>query len=177
MELVLRYSGLQGRRLILSLPFWLGTTQAFFLEKMPETIFTLTRDQVSRKWSSTVPRAERRAPSISRLAQSPRVPLDAVLKCLYQVTQLRSDNIVSPVPPLNALSFDKLLAAFPPSLPSSQPGNAGLTSVHKVLPTYLGPAKGVEQGKRTHGRGSAMNQLADVQRTTRRAEEMKGKSQ
>jgi hypothetical protein len=160
MELVLRYSGLQGRRLILSLPFWLGTTQAFFLEKLPETIFTLTRDQVSRQWSSTAP-----------------VPLDSVLRSLCQVTQLRSDNIVSPVPPLNALSFDKLLAAFPSSLPSSQPGNAGLTSVHKVLPRYLGPAKGVEQGKRTHGRGSAVDQLGDVQRTTRRAEEMKGKGQ
>lgn len=173
MELVLRYSGLQGRRLILSLPFWLGTTQAFFLEKLPETIFTLTRDQVSRQWSSFAQRAERRA----SVARSLSVSLDAVLRPLCQVTQLRSDNIVSPVPPLNALSFEKLLAAFPSSLPSSQPGTAGLTSVHKVLPTYLGPAKGVEQGKRTHGRGSAMNQLADVQRTTRRAEEVKGKSQ
>ena len=46
MQLVLRYSGLKGRRAIISLPYWLGMIQAFFLEKLPESIFTLTRDQV-----------------------------------------------------------------------------------------------------------------------------------
>lgn len=45
MELVLRYS--QIRRPILSLPYWVGTLQGFILEKLPESIFTLTRDQVS----------------------------------------------------------------------------------------------------------------------------------
>ncbi len=30
---MLKYSGLEGRRLILSLPYWLGMIQAFFLEK------------------------------------------------------------------------------------------------------------------------------------------------
>lgn len=47
MQLVLKYSGLEGRRLILSLPYWLGMIQAFFLEKLPESNLTLTRDQVS----------------------------------------------------------------------------------------------------------------------------------
>jgi len=46
MQLVLRYSGLEGRRAIISLPYWLGMVQAFFLEKTPESIFTVTRDQV-----------------------------------------------------------------------------------------------------------------------------------
>lgn len=49
MQLVLKYSGLEGRRLILSLPYWLGMIQAFFLEKLPESNLTLTRDQVSRQ--------------------------------------------------------------------------------------------------------------------------------
>jgi len=47
MQLVLEHSGLQGRRLILSLPYWVGMVQGFFLEKLPESIFTVTRDQVS----------------------------------------------------------------------------------------------------------------------------------
>jgi len=46
MQLVLRYSGLQGRRAIISLPYWLGMIQGFFLERLPESIFTVTRDQV-----------------------------------------------------------------------------------------------------------------------------------
>ena len=47
MQLVLKHSGLLGRRLILSLPYWVGMIQGFFLEKLPETMFTVTRDQVS----------------------------------------------------------------------------------------------------------------------------------
>ena len=47
MKLVLRYSGLENRRLILSLPYWIGMLQGFFLEKLPENLFTVTRDQVS----------------------------------------------------------------------------------------------------------------------------------
>lgn len=43
MELVLRYSGM--KRMILSLPYWVGMIQGFFLEKLPESIFTVTRDQ------------------------------------------------------------------------------------------------------------------------------------
>lgn len=46
MQLVLRYSGREGRRLILSLPYWVGMLQGFFLEKLPENLFTVTRDQV-----------------------------------------------------------------------------------------------------------------------------------
>ncbi|KAK6910186.1 NADH dehydrogenase [Kwoniella mangroviensis CBS 8886] len=114
MQLVLRYSGYQGRRLIISLPFWVGKIQGFFLEKLPENLFTVTRDQVE---------------------------------------QLRSDNIVSPSPPLNSLSFKDLLKSFPSSLPSSAPpGDPGLTPVEKILPTYLGPQDTQQKGKRTHGR-------------------------
>ncbi|KAK8864347.1 hypothetical protein IAR55_001594 [Kwoniella newhampshirensis] len=113
MQLVLRYSGLEGRRAILSLPYWVGMVQGFFLEKLPETMFTVTRDQI---------------------------------------TQLRQDNIVSPAPPMLSLPFPDLLKSFPASLPSSSPpGDAGLTSVYKALPTYLGEQGRVE-GKRTHGR-------------------------
>ncbi|WVQ72414.1 hypothetical protein IAR50_001966 [Cryptococcus sp. DSM 104548] len=115
MELVLRYSGLQ--RPILSLPYSLGSLQAFFLEKLPDNIFTLTRDQV---------------------------------------TQLREDNIVSPVPPMYSQSFEAVLKAFPSSAPSSAPpGDAGLRGVDEVLPRYLGPKEEREEGKRTHGRQSA----------------------
>lgn len=44
MQLVLRYTGL--RRPIVSLPYWFGMIQGFITEKLPESIFTLTRDQV-----------------------------------------------------------------------------------------------------------------------------------
>ncbi|KIR67311.1 NADH dehydrogenase [Cryptococcus bacillisporus CA1873] len=47
MELVLRYTDLQGRRAIISLPYWVGSVQGFVLEMLPETMFTLTRDQVT----------------------------------------------------------------------------------------------------------------------------------
>ncbi|ODN94304.1 NADH dehydrogenase [Cryptococcus wingfieldii CBS 7118] len=115
MELVLRFSGLQ--RPILSIPYALGALQGFFLEKLPENIFTLTRDQV---------------------------------------TQLRDDNIVSPVPPMFSQSFEAVLKAFPSSAPSSAPpGDAGLRSVEEILPQYLGPKQEREEGKRTHGRQSA----------------------
>jgi NADH dehydrogenase len=46
MELVLRYSGV--KRFILSLPYFVGMIQGFFLEKLPENLFTVTRDQASR---------------------------------------------------------------------------------------------------------------------------------
>ena len=45
MELVLQYNG--RRRPILSLPYWVGMLQGWVLEKLPENILTLTRDQVS----------------------------------------------------------------------------------------------------------------------------------
>lgn len=45
MELVLKYTGM--KRFILSLPYFVGMIQGFILEKLPENIFTLTRDQVS----------------------------------------------------------------------------------------------------------------------------------
>jgi len=44
MELVLKYSG--TKRFILSLPYFVGMIQGFFLEKLPENLFTVTRDQV-----------------------------------------------------------------------------------------------------------------------------------
>ncbi len=45
MELTLQYAGL--RRLILSLPFFVGQLQGLILERLPESIFTVTRDQVT----------------------------------------------------------------------------------------------------------------------------------
>jgi hypothetical protein len=45
MELVLKYSG--TKRFILGLPYFVGMIQGFFLEKLPENLFTVTRDQVS----------------------------------------------------------------------------------------------------------------------------------
>ncbi|ORX36772.1 hypothetical protein BD324DRAFT_675372 [Kockovaella imperatae] len=119
MKLTLKYSGLEGRRLILSLPYWVGMIQGFFLEKLPESLFTLTRDQVK---------------------------------------QLKRDNVVTPGPDENA--FQNLLASFPPPGPSSAPtaSGANLRSVEESLPTYLGSRTPTESGKRTHGRGSSLNE-------------------
>lgn len=140
MELVLKYSG--TKRFILSLPYWVGMIQGFFLEKLPENLFTVTRDQVS--------------PSRSPLAQREEAN--------WQVRQLRYDNIVSPTAPLNAVNFSSLLESFPSSLPTSSPPKADLTSVHTILPTYLAPRAKTEQGKRTHGRGSAVSPFEDIRK-------------
>lgn len=51
MQLVLRYSGRENRRFILSLPYWVGMLQGWLLEKLPENLFTVTRDQV-RLWTA-----------------------------------------------------------------------------------------------------------------------------
>lgn len=84
---------------------------------------------------------------------------------MIQVRQLRYDNIVSPTPPINNVNFSSLLETFPSSLPtSSPPGQANLTSVHSVLPTYLSPRAKTEQGKRTHGRGSAVSPFEGVRK-------------
>ncbi|WWC89396.1 uncharacterized protein L201_004320 [Kwoniella dendrophila CBS 6074] len=130
MQLVLRYSGYEGRRAIISLPFWVGKIQGFFLEKLPENLFTVTRDQVE---------------------------------------QLRSDNIVSPSPPLFSLPFKDLLKAFPSSLPSSSlPNNSsGLKSVEDILPTYLGSQEGRQEGKRTHGRSREQG-LDEIRRLSKK---------
>ena len=44
MDLVLRYTN--RWRPVISLPFGVGKLQAFFLEKLPSNLFTLTQDQV-----------------------------------------------------------------------------------------------------------------------------------
>lgn len=44
MQLVLKHTG--KSRMILSLPYWVGMIQGWFLEKLPENLFTVTRDQV-----------------------------------------------------------------------------------------------------------------------------------
>lgn len=46
MELTLKYS--EKSRPILSMPFFVGMIQGFFLEKLPENIFTVTRSQARR---------------------------------------------------------------------------------------------------------------------------------
>lgn len=142
MELVLKYSG--TKRFILSLPYFVGMIQGFFLEKLPENLFTVTRDQ-----ASSLPFA------FSGLGWQ-----DAD----SQVRQLRYDNIVSPTAPLNGLNFSSLLETFPSSLPTSSPPKADLTSVHSILPTYLGSKPATEKGKRTHGRGSAVSPFEDIKK-------------
>ncbi len=62
MSIVLSYSGLSSQRLILSLPFFVGQLQGFILEKLPETMFTVTRDQVTQLKTDNIespPSAER----------------------------------------------------------------------------------------------------------------------
>lgn len=143
MELVLKYS--HTKRFILSLPYFVGMIQGFFLEKLPENLFTVTRDQASshdRAFSST-----------GQMDWTDN-----------QVRQLRYDNIVSPTPPINSVNFSSLLESFPSSLPTSSPPKADLTSVHTILPTYLSPRAKTEQGKRTHGRGSAVSPFEDIKR-------------
>ena len=142
MELVLKYSG--TKRFILSLPYFVGMIQGFFLEKLPENLFTVTRDQV-RLWSPD------------------KTPYQAQVTD-KQVRQLRYDNIVSPTAPLNGLNFSSLLETFPSSLPTSSPPKADLTSVHTILPTYLGSKPATEKGKRTHGRRSAVSPFEDLKK-------------
>jgi len=142
MELVLKYSG--TKRFILSLPYFVGMIQGFFLEKLPENLFTVTRDQV-------------------RLSSPDKTPYQAQVTD-DQVRQLRYDNIVSPTAPLNGLNFSSLLETFPSSLPTSSPPKADLTSVHTILPTYLGSKPATEKGKRTHGRGSAVSPFEDIKK-------------
>jgi hypothetical protein len=81
-----------------------------------------------------------------------------------QVRQLRYDNIVSPTAPISSVNFTSLLESFPSSLPTSSPPKADLTSVHTILPTYLAPRAKTEQGKRTHGRGSAVSPFEDIRK-------------
>ncbi|KDQ63299.1 hypothetical protein JAAARDRAFT_168979 [Jaapia argillacea MUCL 33604] len=52
MKIVLYYT--KRRRPIISLPFFVGKTQGFFLEKLPENLFTVTRDQVEQLKSDNV---------------------------------------------------------------------------------------------------------------------------
>ena len=165
MQLVLRYSGREGRRFILSLPYWVGMLQGWFLEKLPENLFTVTRDQVCpiyRRFPNF--RLHRRLFGMFMVYwhhviiianQAINHQKKDKLLTHHQVQQLKHDNIVAPVPPLNSVSFERVLSAFPPSLPSSAPvtpDDAGLTSVYKILPQYLGPQITRQEGKRTHGR-------------------------
>lgn len=165
MQLVLRYSGREGKRFILSLPYWVGMLQGMLLEKLPENLFTVTRDQVrpspfNRSCTSThLILSSGVITCMSHYAHHhnrPTNPFSSRLAELTtQVQQLKHDNIVAPIPPLNSVPFDRVLSAFPPSLPSSTPvveGDPGLSSVYKVLPTYLGPQITRVEGKRTHGR-------------------------
>lgn len=95
---------------------------------------------------------------------------------MYQVTQLRSDNIVSPIPPLNSTSFASLLETFPSSLPSSvPPGDAGLKSVYDILPQYIGNKSGgiAESGKRRHGRDAVSGMEDEVRRMSGKAPKSK----
>jgi len=49
MQLVLKYTG--RKRPILSFPFVVGTVQGAILEKLPVNLFTITRAQVSERFS------------------------------------------------------------------------------------------------------------------------------
>jgi hypothetical protein len=98
--------------------------------------------------------------------RSSMFPIDLAFPLLIdiQVRQLRYDNIVSPTAPLSSVNFTSLLESFPSSLPTSSPPKADLTSVHTILPTYLAPRAKTEQGKRTHGRGSAVSPFEDIRK-------------
>ncbi|OXB39987.1 NADH dehydrogenase [Cryptococcus neoformans] len=94
MELVLRYTNLEGRRAIISLPYWLGSVQGFFLEKLPETMFTVTRDQVKQLRNDNIvsPHPPMFAQNFEDLlkafpssAPSSAPPGDAGLKSVYDI--------------------------------------------------------------------------------------------
>lgn len=94
MELVLRYTHLEGRRAIISLPYWLGSVQGFFLEKLPETMFTVTRDQVKQLRNDNIvsPHPPMFAQNFEDLlkafpssAPSSAPPGDAGLKSVYDI--------------------------------------------------------------------------------------------
>jgi hypothetical protein len=58
-----------------------------------------------------------------------KLPVNLFTVTRAQVEQLKSDNIVNPIPSANHASFAEIVSRF---------SGAPLASVHEVLPQYLG---------------------------------------
>jgi NADH dehydrogenase len=107
MELVLRYTHRQ--RMIISIPFVVGTVQGAVMERLPLNLLTITRAQV---WPALI------SSSGNELMSNHTI----------QVQQLKKDNIVSQPIPEGHVSFKNILEKHSDSLPQS---------VHDILPAYL----------------------------------------
>ena len=144
MKITLNYAGLASRRLILSLPFWVGYIQGFFLEKLPESMFTVTRDQVKQLKNDNV----ETDPS------DPNRPAD----------RLSIADLLVRFPPANSTT-----SMFTRDAHFNNPRSV-LKSVHDILPTYIGEGAQTTpvSGKRMHGRKGAGTDemLAEVKRMT-----------
>lgn len=136
MKLVLTYSGLSSRRIILSLPFWVGYIQGFFLEKLPESLFTVTRDQVKQLQADN-------KESASAIAEG-RTIADLLVK--------------HPTAGVSTAAQDAHRLKENP--------REVLKSVYDILPLYIGPRgtadktafEKMQSGKRTHGRVTVMEE-------------------
>lgn len=144
MKITLNYAGLASRRLILSLPFWVGYIQGFFLEKLPESMFTVTRDQVKQLKNDNV----ETDPS------DPNRPED----------RISIADLLVRFPPANSTT-----SMFTRDAHFNNPRSV-LKSVHDILPTYIGEGAQTTpvSGKRMHGRKGAGTDemLAEVKRMT-----------
>lgn len=144
MKITLNYAGLASRRLVLSLPFWVGYIQGFFLEKLPESMFTVTRDQVKQLKNDNV----ETDPS------DPNRPED----------RISIADLLVRIPPANSTT-----SMFTRDTHFNNPRSV-LKSVHDILPTYIGEGAQTTpvSGKRMHGRKGAGTDemLAEVKRMT-----------
>jgi hypothetical protein len=153
MKITLNYAGLASRRLVISLPFWVGYIQGFFLEKLPESMFTVTRDQVRQLKNDNV----ESDPS------DPNHPVD----------RISIADLLTRFPPANTTT-----SMFTLDAAVNNPRSV-LKSVHDILPTYIGDGaqSGPVSGKRMHGRKGAGTDemLAEVKRMTEQAGKAKTK--
>lgn len=90
------------------MPYAIGKMQGFVLEKLPPSLFTLTRDQVRRVRS--------------------KIGDENSHWLFSQVEQLKIDNVAGMNPPPNCASFAELVENFT---------GERLKSVHDILPSYL----------------------------------------
>ncbi|KAI5451405.1 hypothetical protein NCC49_001712 [Naganishia albida] len=147
MKITLNYAGLASRRFVISLPFWVGYIQGFFLEKLPESMFTVTRDQVK----------QLKKDNIESDPSNPNRPQD----------RISIADLLTRFPPANTRTSMFSLDA------SVNDPRSILKSVHDILPTYIGEGAQTApvSGKRMHGRKGAGTDemLAEVKRMTEKS--------
>ena len=113
MSLTLKYAELT--RPILSLPFFVGMIQGFFLEKLPENLFTVTRSQVS-PISHSCPPSRLSLSFLSHNIEPPSFP--RLCTPLGDPTPLKQHRLQPPFHPPLKLNRVRLPPPHPRHLPS-----------------------------------------------------------